>query len=192
MLNNMTKTVHAQGHPLMRQGVDHVFENNIRQSISVLLFLTGGHSLFEYFYPLFLEPVQKEFSGINGYAGMTLQSMFLTNNREAFDLALNASLSYNDMVINRKSVNAQLVEKFKRADTRIIKKRAADATPAEPKERYKAKKMARIDPLAEVDNNAEGSSKDEVLAGAKSRKREKHEDKAALLRKISRLKRGKF
>jgi hypothetical protein len=191
MLNNMTKAVHGQGHPLMSQSAHHIFENNIRQSISVLLFLTGGHSLFEYFYPLLLEPVQKEFSGIKGYGSMTLQSMFLTNNREAFDLALKSSLSYNDMVIARKSVNAQLVGIFSRADTRIQRKRPAKYLLDVSKGHCKSAKISKTDPLEEIDGNAIAISVKGMPKEAKSRKREKQQGKADSEKKISRHKRGK-
>ena len=69
-------------------------ENISKMLISLLQLCTGGHSLFEYTYPIQLQAVQDEFADIEGFSDLTLEEMFLESNEPAFSLALERAMEY--------------------------------------------------------------------------------------------------
>lgn len=102
-------------HPINQQLLSNtdsradVLENYLRFYISALLYTTGGHSLFEYFQPLRVDPVKDHFATIiEHYDDITLESMFLEHNIDAFDAALQKSIEYNDRILLRQQLNQEV------------------------------------------------------------------------------------
>ncbi len=78
---------------------------------SAMLFNSGGHTLNEFTAPLTLDAVRKEFCTTPGFDTINLDSMYRTNNREAFDAALEDTIEYNKAVLTRQALHAQITGK---------------------------------------------------------------------------------
>lgn len=76
--------------------------------ISAMLFNSGGHTLNEFTAPLSLDPVKKEFRTTPGFDKINLESMYLTNNKDAFDAAIKDAIEYNKSVLLRDNLHAQI------------------------------------------------------------------------------------
>jgi hypothetical protein len=72
---------------------------------STMLLASGGHSLYEYTAALSLIEVLQEFASVPGFETVTMESMFLGNNEAAFNAALDETLFYNQLIINRQQLN---------------------------------------------------------------------------------------
>jgi len=76
--------------------------------ISTMLFNSGGHSLNEFTAPLSLDEVRKEFKSIKGFEKTTLESMYLTNNKDGFNTALDETVAYNKAILLKADLRAQI------------------------------------------------------------------------------------
>lgn len=85
------------------------FLNYVKCLVSSMLYLAGGHSLYEFTYPLTLPEVVEGYASIPHFAeDMTLSRMFYETNTEAFHNALNRAEKYNLQMIERALVLEEL------------------------------------------------------------------------------------
>jgi len=78
--------------------------------ISSLMFISGGHTLFEFSSPLFIPELIEHFHKIPGARDINFESLFFDNNEDAFNRALDSTIAYNIDTINKKRHLAQIVE----------------------------------------------------------------------------------
>ena len=85
------------------------FSNYMKCLVSSMLYLAGGHSFYEFTYPLTLPEVVAGYADIPGFAeDMSLTRMFYETNPEAFHGALNRAEIYNFHMIERALVLEEL------------------------------------------------------------------------------------
>ncbi|QBR83741.1 hypothetical protein E3983_04845 [Legionella israelensis] len=89
--------------------------------ISVMLFNSGGHTLYEYAAPLELDKVQEAFSDVEGFNQLNLEELFLTSNEEAFDVALNKAIDYNNQLLLKSDIHQEIQEKKTAFDLKTLK-----------------------------------------------------------------------
>lgn len=78
------------------------FLNYVKCLVSSMLYLAGGHSLYEFTYPLILPEVVAGFANIPRFAeDMTLPRMFYETNADVFHDALDRATKYNLHMIER-------------------------------------------------------------------------------------------
>jgi hypothetical protein len=85
----------------------------LRLSMSTTLFYSGGHSFYEYMAVLNAPEVQSFFAYLPGFEGLDLGQIFLDSNEAAFDEALQATLVYNERLMHKKRLHAELTHFFK-------------------------------------------------------------------------------
>lgn len=78
--------------------------------ISAMIFKSGGHSFFEFTSPMFLPEVQQEFENIPNFDKLDLESIYYTNNKEAFDSAFGETISYATMILFHKNIQVSITE----------------------------------------------------------------------------------
>jgi hypothetical protein len=83
-------------------------EQYIRLFTAAMLFGSGGHSLNEFTAPLSLQQTKIEFQTTPNFDQISLESMFLTNNKAGFKSALKDTIAYNAMVLQRQRLHAQI------------------------------------------------------------------------------------
>lgn len=84
------------------------FVKFVQLTLSIFLYYSGGHSLYEYFSVLALEEVQAEFKWMPEFSALDLESVFYTHNIEAFDAALEATLAYHAMLLSKQHLHQEL------------------------------------------------------------------------------------
>ena len=99
-------------------------------SLSTMLYYSGGHSLYEFIFPLSLNAVQQEFSFMQGFNDINLESMFLIDNQVAFTKALNAAIDYNKVILLRAKLHAALQMRFTPESAAMEAEAVIDAVPA--------------------------------------------------------------
>lgn len=107
-LRSMRKLV-EEGEGVFTESAEKM-EKYFQLLTSSLLFNHGGHSLFEFTYPLSLEKVQDAFYTTPDFADISMESMFLMHNKPAFNTALKDAVTYNNMVLMRAKLHAQVKE----------------------------------------------------------------------------------
>lgn len=71
----------------------------------VMLYGSGGHSLLEFIAPLDVQEVKDEFPALLiSDKPITLESMFYTENQNAFNAALNETIHYNKEILKRREM----------------------------------------------------------------------------------------
>jgi hypothetical protein len=80
---------------------------------SALLFGSGGHTLHEFTAPISLPEVQEEFSSTPGMDKLTLDTLFHKDNEAAFDKALQETIAYNNMLLLRRKLHAELPKRVR-------------------------------------------------------------------------------
>lgn len=88
--------------------------------IAALLFNSGGHSLHEFVSPLGLDKVKDAFADIQRFDTFTLEELFLTNNQDAFDVALSKAIDYNNQILKITAVNEEIKQLKKEYDKRTL------------------------------------------------------------------------
>ncbi len=86
-------------------------KNYFKSLIVTMSFLSGGHSLFEFSYPLFLKEVKEFFKDIKGFDHLSLDTLFFQDNQEALDVAISRTIDYNKMLLNKQELHAELLKK---------------------------------------------------------------------------------
>jgi len=120
--------LHADGgSPEVTQSLE-AFTQHMRLLFSSLLFYGGGHSFYEYMVVLNLPEVQAEFQYIPGFSELTLASLFYRGNEQAFDTAIDATLTYYDALVARSEVHAEL-RKFNKEQLRFFKNKSSSYSP---------------------------------------------------------------
>ncbi|CDZ78901.1 hypothetical protein BN59_03216 [Legionella massiliensis] len=76
-----------------------------RLLIATMLYGTGGHSLNEYSFPFQLEEVRREFAGVAGFEDINLATLFVDNNDEAVNRAINDTITYNTHFLRKQNLN---------------------------------------------------------------------------------------
>ncbi len=101
---------------LKRDGTQHAFMQPtafirlIQLTLSIFLYYSGGHSLYEYCCVLSLPEVRDEFRWMPEFDDLNLLSIFYTHNIEAFDTALAATQNYHSMLLNKKWLHQNLYD----------------------------------------------------------------------------------
>lgn len=81
-------------------------DNFIQCFASTYLYMSGGHSFFEFYYPLYIKEVAEEFSKkIPDFKSIGMYSLY-----DACDKALEDTIKYNDHIIHRKMIHQELRE----------------------------------------------------------------------------------
>lgn len=83
------------------------FENFIKAFVPLMIFNSGGHTFFEFLYPLRLKEVKESYHFLNT-SEINMDNLFLQNNKKAFIAALDAAIIYNNEIIKRKSLMIQV------------------------------------------------------------------------------------
>lgn len=79
---------------------DHQFvKNYLKNLICLMLFLSGGHSLYEYVYPLAIPAVRDSLKAFMGEEEITFEDLFLHSNDAAFARTLSKTIEYSNQVI---------------------------------------------------------------------------------------------
>lgn len=93
-------------------GIGHFRFNTIdslaplfKSLISLLLYNSGGHTLHEFSSVINLPEVKKAFNSIKGFDELNLKSMFLKDNEEIFDAAIDLTIAYNKSIIKKMMIN---------------------------------------------------------------------------------------
>src|ERR1700722_12441520 len=71
-------------------------EHHIRSMVSLMTYVSGGHSLYEFTAPLKLKEVIDELKFIPGFSDISLESLFYKNNDRALNKALEKTQVYNE------------------------------------------------------------------------------------------------
>jgi len=79
-------------------------EKFLQLMISSRVFGSGGHTLFEFCFPLKLKEIQAEFASIPGFNQLGLREMFYKNNKAAFHKALEKTQQYFKIIQKREAV----------------------------------------------------------------------------------------
>lgn len=108
LLRNLSKLRNEGAISFQSNAELHHFFKSI---ISVLLYATGGHTLHEYCAVLSLPEVKKEFPEFNFFDEVSEDKLFLENNEDAFNSALEKAIKYNKMLLKRKVVFQELESK---------------------------------------------------------------------------------
>ena len=80
--------------------------------ISSRLYGSGGHTLFEFGFPLELEQIQHEFKSIPNFNEINLDSMFHQHNESALNAALEKTQVYNQAILKREDALSQIRDKL--------------------------------------------------------------------------------
>jgi hypothetical protein len=83
----------------------------MKSFVSYMLYNAGGHSLSEFLAVLDLMIVQHEFDSLVGFSCITLKQLFQDSNESAFDQTMAQTIIYNNHIIQKKKLHAELKEK---------------------------------------------------------------------------------
>jgi len=83
----------------------------MKSFISYMLYNAGGHSLNEFLDVLDIMIVKHEFSSLVGFSCITLKQLFQDKNTAAFDKTMEQTIIYNNHIIQKKKLHAELKEK---------------------------------------------------------------------------------
>lgn len=87
------------------------FSNYIKCLISSMLYLSGGHTFYEFTYPFKIKEIQDVYREILGFEEqMTLKNLFYQTNSEAFGKALKSAGEYNLQIVKRALVHEELID----------------------------------------------------------------------------------
>lgn len=78
-----------------------LMKNYFKCFISGLMYNSGGHSLYEFTYPLRLPEIQAAYKNVTDFDAINLESLFFNNNSEAFDAALKETITYTNSLLLR-------------------------------------------------------------------------------------------
>lgn len=82
--------------------------NFMRIYISLMLYHSGGHTLHEYSALFLLKEIRDAYKFMPNFDHIHLSTLFLYNNLEAFDAALSETIAYNQQILKRHAVLAEL------------------------------------------------------------------------------------
>ena len=86
-------------------------KNYFRNLIAIMLYHSGGHTLHEFTAVLMLPEVRDAFKDLYGFDQINEASLFLEGNENAFNLALQETIQYNDIILKRKMFQQELLER---------------------------------------------------------------------------------
>lgn len=84
------------------------FTKILRLTISSALYYSGGHSLYEYEAVLALPEIQDFFNYMHNFSKLDLVRIFYHDNQVAFDEALQATLQYNERLMQKNALHHEL------------------------------------------------------------------------------------
>lgn len=96
----------------------------IKAFISVFLYNSGGHGVYEFLFPFRLQNLEKpsiEIIDADIYNKINIKYLFLDTNEIAFNNALNQAIDYNNQIIKKYKLNHQIVSN-KHCLKRMLKK----------------------------------------------------------------------
>lgn len=82
--------------------------------VAYMLYQSGGHSLKEFLLGLTFEEIRQEFADLPGFESLTIESLFKEENTAAFKRALTRTIKYNQLIINTKQINDELIPVFQK------------------------------------------------------------------------------
>ncbi len=94
-------------------------ENYFKSMISTMSAVSGGHSLLEFTGPFLLKDIQEKFKFIDGFSDISLESMFLEGNGDAFEKSLQDTILYNNQLIHKAKLHQELQGKVKQIDNEM-------------------------------------------------------------------------
>lgn len=78
--------------------------------ISAMIYFSGGHSIFEFTYPLQLPAVKQAFKYIKDFDSITMESMYYHGDqKQIFNQIINQTISYNNYILSKYAINYQIV-----------------------------------------------------------------------------------
>lgn len=77
---------------------------------SLLLYNSGGHSYYEYLVLLNLPEVRRKFKFIPEFKSINVESLLFQDNKIAFNSALQKTIEYNKIILNKMRLNYQIRE----------------------------------------------------------------------------------
>lgn len=87
------------------------FSNYMKCLISSMLYLSGGHTFYEFTSPFKVKEIQDAYREILGFEEqMTLKNLFYQTNSEAFSKALRNAGEYNLQIVKRALVHEELMD----------------------------------------------------------------------------------
>lgn len=110
----MMMKLHDEGNLQFKDKV--AIENYFKSMISTMSAVSGGHSLLEFTGPFLLKDIQEKFKFIDGFSDISLESMFLEGNDEAFEKSLQDTILYNNQLIHKAKLHQELQGKVKPID----------------------------------------------------------------------------
>ncbi|MBA2651077.1 MAG: hypothetical protein H0U73_02215 [Tatlockia sp.] len=128
------------------------FKTLYKCCISLLLFSSGGHSLHEFVAPINIAKIQDYFQLMDGFSDINLKSLFLDGNEMAFDLAINKTINYNKLILNKKFVNSDINNQVSMDSTFLVNKLEIIEKLSKIKVQF-FQKMAKINFLSDVVND---------------------------------------
>lgn len=84
------------------------FVGYARLFTATMLYGSGGHTLHEFSAPLQLDPIHRTFEDVTGGKPITMENLFLEGNEEAFEQALQETRHYQQQMLIRTTLHAQL------------------------------------------------------------------------------------
>ncbi|KTD56313.1 hypothetical protein Lsan_3001 [Legionella santicrucis] len=91
------------------------FSNYMKCLISSMLYLSGGHTFYEFTYPFKVKEIQDAYCEILGFEEqMTVKNLFYQTNSEAFSNALKSAGEYNLQIVQRALVHEELMDTMNR------------------------------------------------------------------------------
>ncbi|MDF1828220.1 MAG: hypothetical protein P1U39_08085 [Legionellaceae bacterium] len=91
----------------------------IKSFVSYMIYNAGGHSLHEYLDVLNLPIVQDEFQSLSGFSKIELRYLFQKTNVAAFEKSMEQTITYNNNMIQKKSLHQELKERVPEINTDI-------------------------------------------------------------------------
>ena len=85
------------------------YVNYLKTLISFLLYNSGGHTFYEFTFPLSLPEIKEAFSFINNFDKINKEQLFFYGNEEAFEKSLEETIFYNKIILNKARVHQSLL-----------------------------------------------------------------------------------
>lgn len=80
------------------------FYDYLKSFVPLMLFNSGGHTFHEFMYPLRLPQLQEAFAFIKDYDKLNNETLFMSENNDAFNKAINKAISYNKIILANKTL----------------------------------------------------------------------------------------
>lgn len=86
--------------------------NFMRCMICSLIYTSGGHSMIEFVFPMFMQNMKNAMHDIDGFDEITLESFYIDGNEAAFDAALEKAIEYNHQLLKHNAIHQDITSPF--------------------------------------------------------------------------------